>query len=125
MYQQHPRYDPLNPGQLEEIDMQIDSLQHERQRLIEQASVKPLEPTEAVMVTLAHEAGELKGLLRSETGRRERLQKHLEAAREQADRVPALESSRDAWKDRAIRAENKIERSERAKRAIRKKKGKK
>lgn len=110
------------PYRLSEIDEQLQQLQQERQQLLRTGEAKPLPPHEQRLIELAYEAGEMKAKFTAAYKWAQELEKKLKTVAEQADRIPGLEANRDSWKRRAMAAEEKIERSERAKKALRKSK---
>lgn len=94
------------PGQIDDIEREIRDLRRKREELIQSAQIKPMEPKDQQLVTLAHEAGEMTAMYRLTAKKVEDLEKAVISQNEKIDRL----SDRDEWRDRALKAEESIKR---------------
>lgn len=113
MYERDGIYNP----EIDQIDQDIRMMQDHRNKLLKEAEVPKLPPQEQTLVVLAHEAGEMGALYRTERERRERAVTKIDKLQEIADRVPGLERESKYWREEAERLETTLKRS----RAARKK----
>lgn len=119
------RFNQFSPDSfrpLSEIEEQIHQLKQDRAELIRRSSEKALDPKDAVLVSMAHEAGELKGLYTAQVERNKQLETVIEDLNRRVGVEAELRSERDTWRVRAKSTEETLIRSQRAKKALAKKK---
>lgn len=104
------------PASVDDIDRDIEQLKMARQEMIQRGSQKPMDAKDEQLVSLAHEAGEMKAKYRSEKERADKLEKSVERKQVTIEELRSNEIQWAEWKKRAIAAEATIERSKKLKR---------
>jgi hypothetical protein len=97
--------------ELSEVDGQIAEMQNYRAKLVREASKKQLDPIVELAVTLAHEAGELKGRYEGQHERNEKQLKTINGLRSKLEDLEGIRETADLWRDKATELELTLKRS--------------
>jgi hypothetical protein len=119
------RYDgqPYPHRPLDEIDQDLETLEREREQVIANTTI-PLDPELEALLNMTYEAGQMSALYTEERKKNEQLNKVVIVKDEKIGELRERTKTFDAYRNRALEAEATIVRSQRARKAIKKKRNK-